>query len=460
MFQSIFSTCFIIFLNLVFLWNIKAFLDIFLTKKPHSVFSIISWMVFLVWQLYLSFFVMPSPNIIFIVNLFLIFLIGVNNYCDKTIKKIVIIMLYMSVVNIIECILMYIFIYANVDFQLPSTQLLASSVTTVSVSIAILCFKTLVKEKNMRKRLNDDKSLKILLIVNCCIFVLQLLIGNINPMEVKVPLYILHFTILIIQTIVFIIIDTYAEVFQLRDKESSLEQNLAMISERLEKINRENDNQRTINHDLKNHFLALYGQVNNLSSYLKVLVAECGFDESDKIADSDCLIVDTIINKKYLIARSEAIDFQVKLHILPQMPIEAPTLSIILGNALDNAIEAVRKLPADQRFIRITMWYGMHSDHHELEIVVENSCKEPLKRNKMGAIISSKQDADHHGIGLRSIEAEVRKYNGSYQPKYKEGVFSLTVKLYISDKKIINFLTRYEATNGPKEMISEEGGYQ
>lgn len=62
--------------------------------------------------------------------------------------------------------------------------------------------------------------------------------------------------------------------------------------------------------------------------------------EGLKIANIENSIVDAFINYKYEMAKKNGIEFRVKLDIPTRLPFENGDLGIILGNALDNALEA------------------------------------------------------------------------------------------------------------------------
>lgn len=98
-------------------------------------------------------------------------------------------------------------------------------------------------------------------------------------------------------------------------------------------------------------------------------------------------------------------------------------ISALFGNALDNAIEAVSKLTAqEQRLIRlsVTQQKGF------LRIKVENRCVDDLV---VGEELpkTTKEDKGLHGYGLKSIRATAEKYAGSVTLRAENGWFTLGV---------------------------------
>ena len=95
---------------------------------------------------------------------------------------------------------------------------------------------------------------------------------------------------------------------------------------------------------------------------------------------------------------------------------------ILLGNILDNAMEACEKIRKEKRWIKIDMFHQKNT----LFIKVCNSkTKEPVNINK-----SSKRDVHNHGIGVSSIKSIVNKYDGYIEFADKGEKFEVDVSLY------------------------------
>lgn len=102
-------------------------------------------------------------------------------------------------------------------------------------------------------------------------------------------------------------------------------------------------------------------------------------------------------------------------------------VSALFGNALDNAIEGVGRLPdPDRRLIRLSV--ARQKDF--LRIKVENSCVEDLV---VGEELprTTKADKSQHGYGLKSIRATAEKYGGTVTVRAEAGWFTLGVLIPI-----------------------------
>ena len=108
------------------------------------------------------------------------------------------------------------------------------------------------------------------------------------------------------------------------------------------------------------------------------------------------------------------------------MRIEAFDLGILLNNALDNAIEACRKIPAGgERLIR----FRGYAKGRMFFVVVENSYDGHILPAGMDRLQTTKADAQSHGLGMSNMRSCVEKYYGTMQYEAGSGRFVLTIML-------------------------------
>ena len=104
-------------------------------------------------------------------------------------------------------------------------------------------------------------------------------------------------------------------------------------------------------------------------------------------------------------------------------------LDTILGNAMDNAIECVKNLPKqEKRQIDVLI----HRQHQFLIVQIMNPVEEELEFED-NLPVTTKHDKAYHGYGLRSIKNSVKKYNGVFQVKIKDGWFCLKILFPIKE---------------------------
>ncbi len=181
-------------------------------------------------------------------------------------------------------------------------------------------------------------------------------------------------------------------------------------------------------HDFHNHVGALrqllaHEKYREAVQYLDELQAPVR-EMADTVWTGDETL-DYLINSKAASAASDHIDFQVQVEFPRHMDIQSADLCAILGNLLDNALEAARQVPAgQQRFVRL----AVRRIHQMLVIKVENSCTAaPIQED--GALKTTKTDGGLHGWGLKSARTAAEKYDGMLQTACAGGVFRAVATL-------------------------------
>lgn len=101
-------------------------------------------------------------------------------------------------------------------------------------------------------------------------------------------------------------------------------------------------------------------------------------------------------------------------------------MTIILGNLLDNAIEASSKVE-ENPYINVKLKY----DKGRLFLQVANPYAGELIE-KSGKFITTKADKDNHGIGLESVKKVIQKYSGTMSVDYDDNIFSVVILMYLN----------------------------
>jgi len=104
-------------------------------------------------------------------------------------------------------------------------------------------------------------------------------------------------------------------------------------------------------------------------------------------------------------------------------------LSILIGNLLDNAIEAAQKF-AEGRMVAIEIY----EESGSTTIIVENTISESVMKNNH-TFVTTKQDKSMHGFGMISIRDIVNKYRGSIEYSEDGNVLSCQVVLNENSSK-------------------------
>ena len=165
---------------------------------------------------------------------------------------------------------------------------------------------------------------------------------------------------------------------------------------------------RTVRHDMNNQLQVIYGLLSQeryeeAKDFLKQY--SISLEKTKEYIHTDNPIFNTVINNKIEYAKSEDIIITTGLHKTLK-PMHGNDLYTIMGNVLDNAIEAELKEEPCNREIEIrSVWNG-----NDMIITVENYIsKSVLNDNK--ELHTSKQDKKSHGLGTQIIKKLVKKNN-------------------------------------------------
>lgn len=178
-------------------------------------------------------------------------------------------------------------------------------------------------------------------------------------------------------------------------------------------------------HDYHDHLQSLKvylhdGDVAQAQHYLGELETSLG--DIEQIVRSGNPMLDAVLNAKLTMAKNQQIPMNVKAFVGPQPLIKDVDLVVILGNILDNALEAIEAQPAtDDRFLRVYIAIMKQ----QLYISVTNT--RPADQYINYDYASTKNDK--RGLGIRRINALVEKYNGMINRQYEEGVFVTEIAL-------------------------------
>jgi len=180
-------------------------------------------------------------------------------------------------------------------------------------------------------------------------------------------------------------------------------------------------------HDIHNHIEVLYryleqGKTDAAVQYLEDL--RTPVREITQTVWTGDEAIDYLINSKMTFA--EQLNIQTKLNIeFPRNTnIRSVDLTAILGNLLDNALEAVIAAKDNLRFVNLTI----RRINDMLIIKVENSFDEsPVVSH--GELQTSKSDKSLHGWGLKSVLSAAERYDGTIETSCENHVFQAVVTL-------------------------------
>ena len=235
--------------------------------------------------------------------------------------------------------------------------------------------------------------------------------------------------VILTQILLAVIMYLQSELF----KKSAMRQELAVMNmlwkKEQEQYELSRENIALINqkcHDLKHQIRAIRSMSKEeVDAYLEEMEDSIRIYEA--IVKSGNEVLDTILTEKSLYCKERGITVSCVVDGSQMEFINTIDLYAILGNALDNAIEAVEKFKHKEKRQIDVMIYRQQQF---LVMNIMNPSKEKLVfDNELPK--TTKEDKNHHGFGLKSIRYMVKKYDGFLTVNEEDGCFSLKILIPI-----------------------------
>lgn len=240
--------------------------------------------------------------------------------------------------------------------------------------------------------------------------------------------------LLLVNYVVFEIYDWMSRDAMVREQNRLYGQQLELCSRQAEERESLYLEIRRLRHDMKNYLSCLLGAVQTgEKKEAEMLIQEMLNDgisnRTSEVSRSGNIVVDSLVNYKHDLAEKEGIMFEANVFIPVSLPFQSGHLAVILGNLLDNALEACRGVPEGQRYIKLDISYVKEM----LQICIRNSYHATHRKDSSGRYLTTKKDPLDHGIGLSSVEQAVSCYHGEMTAEGTGNEFRVSVVMYGSD---------------------------
>ena len=103
-------------------------------------------------------------------------------------------------------------------------------------------------------------------------------------------------------------------------------------------------------------------------------------------------------------------------------------MTLILGNLLDNSIDALKAVSGKVKRFIIKMVY----DEPNLMILVSNTFEGDRKLDEEKNYVTTKENSEMHGIGLKSIKGIVDNYKGKIIFDVKDNNFEVKIHMVLN----------------------------
>lgn len=214
--------------------------------------------------------------------------------------------------------------------------------------------------------------------------------------------------------------------WEIQYQDQLLRMNYRMMRNQYRLVEEMYNEKRRYLHDIKHQHLLLEdylvkGKEEEALSYLKEM--NQSMEQTSGNRYSGFSVIDFMLDYKIQLAKKEGIAFFLDIQVL-FCPLKQDEMCILLGNLLDNAIEAVRGLDRKKREIRVRMMTPNNMFLLEIQNPYEGMRKKVQER-----YLTTKSDQNLHGLGLDSVKRIVEKNGGFLEISDENQIFQVNVTL-------------------------------
>lgn len=215
---------------------------------------------------------------------------------------------------------------------------------------------------------------------------------------------------------------------QLEEALKYADQNLLTQKKQFEALASHMDEMRRARHDLRQHltvvqFYIAQNDKIGLSEYIDIYKDRLPSDNIEYFCANS--VVNAIVSYYATQAQKAGIEFTAKITYPKDCDVLGTDITVLLGNLLENAVEACKREMADKRFIKLRV---NQRGQFMLLILVDNTCVTTISFED-GMPLSSKRDGI--GIGMSSVQEIATRYDGMASFKQQDGIFYASVRLML-----------------------------
>lgn len=416
-------------LSLLHLLIIQKYMKIFLGPGERHKRSYIKWGIYYIFLFINNIGVAFPPHLLLLGNVLLIFVISSSTRKNSIMQQCIFSVLICTVWMLVEVIIMM--ILKTVGFDERALQDAGSFVSKICMLLLSVVISRYIRD-NYYLEIPLPYFLVILLIPASSIYIMHhiFLIATAHN-EYAFFSATASFLLLIVNYFIFEVYDWISRNAELREQNRLYSQQLELCSKQAEEQENLYLKIRRIRHDLKEHLTVLLGmiqtgQVNKAEKYIMCMLNIGVGERPAEVSRSGNIVVDSLINHAYALAQKDNIQFNVNIFVPASLPFESGHLAIVLGNLIENALEACRGISDEKRFIYLDISYVKHV----FQINIKNNYKKKRKKDNVGNYLTTKNNTIYHGLGLSSIHHAVSNYQGQIEIIDNNNEFQVIVIMY------------------------------
>ena len=249
----------------------------------------------------------------------------------------------------------------------------------------------------------------IISILLCILFAWQSFVGGYewHPLFLVVLIGLLYTNIIMIY-----FTNKTSEQAQLKKDFEIAEHHYAMQQEYYDQLRVQQEETRALWHDISKYLRA--SQIDNSDAALQEV--QQMLDSISQVVDVNNRVVSVILNEYFQVAKDVDVSIDLDVLVPTELFVTASDLYVLLGNTLDNAIEACTELPKEQRHISLKLKKHNSMLYYEISNPYDEKHLHRVRGN-------------YHGFGLKNVAKCVEKYRGKLDVTKTNGVFRVVAHL-------------------------------
>lgn len=226
--------------------------------------------------------------------------------------------------------------------------------------------------------------------------------------------------------VILILIDLTEKNNLAQEQQKTLNEQLRSQRANIDALSSAYATQRKMTHDFRHHIAALSGmlqggETQQAQDYLAALQEQQ--TERALMVNTHNSVIDAVLNQKGYAAQKQHIDIQFEVNDLSPLQIELIDCTVVLGNLLDNAIEACLKLEEAKRRIEVSVLRDEAYADGDAKLyvsIINTSLPVHIEKD---CIATTKLEPHLHGFGLPCAKELLRRNNAFYTMDYHDGAF-------------------------------------
>lgn len=420
------STVFFIICTLFQTLILCSFIDKMLTRKYNALITVLIWVIAVISD---EVIVQLANSMNINALIYYLILIGLLLFLYKgSIKNKIIVMGFICAFSIIAEFVVYFVVSAF--FEMTDDIYLIASASAKIVECVFLRIVLLIKKdkKNMELSFRIWSSVLIIPITTNIIFYLQYYInGGFDGTLAEIIFYSLF---LLINYIGFSMFDDIQQVLMLRQENKLLENQKEYYLSQCEESQKHWENMREFRHNISNQYISELlllkeGEYEKLAKRYEQMIDYV--KQETMYSDSGNLYIDSLVNYKLSILKE--LNTKINCEVKFQYVLENGNddVAVVVGNLIDNSIEAIRGINNKDREFNIKIIY----DNPNFMMFIQNTYEGERKLDSDNNYITTKKDNKLHGIGLKSIKRIVEEYDGKVLFDVTEKYFEVRVHMIL-----------------------------